>query len=104
MPTRFDAISNIGRSVVQLHDDVKGRVRPRFFNQVGHETMCASTGNKHFSLNLAIVRLTKIMNRADKNWAQFWEIKYLKNQNFQEHFLIKVGLLVKYSSYNFRKI
>ena len=24
-----------------------------------------------FSLNLAIVRLTKIMKRADKNWAQF---------------------------------
>ena len=24
-----------------------------------------------FSLNFVIVRLTKIMNRADKNWAQF---------------------------------
>ena len=24
-----------------------------------------------FALNLVIVRLTKIMNRADKNWAQF---------------------------------
>ena len=24
-----------------------------------------------FSLNLVIVRPTKIMNRADKNWAQF---------------------------------
>ena len=24
-----------------------------------------------FSLNLVIVRLTKIMNRADKNWAHF---------------------------------
>ena len=24
-----------------------------------------------FSLNNAIVRLTKIMNRADKNWAHF---------------------------------
>ena len=24
-----------------------------------------------FSLNLVIVRLIKIMNRADKNWAQF---------------------------------
>ena len=51
-----------------------------------------------FSLNLVIVRLTKIMNRADKNLAQFYEIKYLKNQNFQKHFLIKVGLLVQYSS------
>ena len=24
------------------------RVRPRFFDQVGHETMNASSGNKHF--------------------------------------------------------
>jgi capsule polysaccharide modification protein KpsS len=24
------------------------RVRPRFFDQVGHETMYASSGNKHF--------------------------------------------------------
>ena len=24
------------------------RVRPRFFDQVGHETMYASNGNKHF--------------------------------------------------------
>ena len=44
----------------------------------------ASCRNKHFSLNLVIVRLIKIMNRADKNLAQFLEIKYLKNQNFQK--------------------
>ena len=25
-----------------------GRVRPRFFDQVGHETMYASSGNEHF--------------------------------------------------------
>ena len=36
----------------------KFRVRPRFFDQVGHN---------HFSPNFVIVRLTKIMNRADKN-------------------------------------
>ena len=42
-------------------------VRPRFFDQVGHETMYAPSGNKHFTLNLVIVRPTKIMNRADKN-------------------------------------
>ena len=47
------------------------RVRPRFFDQVGHETMNASTRNKHFSQNLVFVKLTKIMNRVDKNWAQF---------------------------------
>ena len=27
---------------------VTTRVRPRFFDQVGHETMYASSGNKHF--------------------------------------------------------
>ena len=54
-----------------------------------------------FSLNLVIARATKIMNRADKNWTQFQKIKYLKNQKFQKHFLIKVGLLVEYSPQNF---
>ena len=38
-----------------------GRVRPRFFDQVGHETMYASSGNKHFSLNHVIVRPTEII-------------------------------------------
>ena len=27
---------------------MQNRVRPRFFDQVGHETMYASSGNKHF--------------------------------------------------------
>ena len=27
---------------------ILNRVRPRFFDQVGHETMYASSGNKHF--------------------------------------------------------
>ena len=38
------------------------RVRPRFFDQAEIST---------FSLNNVIVRLIKIMNRADKNWAHF---------------------------------
>ena len=37
------------------------------------------------------------MNRADKNWAQFQKIKYVKNKNVQKNFLIKAGLLVQYS-------
>jgi hypothetical protein len=51
-----------------------------------------------FSLNYVIVRPTKIMNRADKNWAQFSKIKYFENHNFQKHFFIIVGLLFQYSS------
>ena len=35
------------------------RVLPNFFDQVGHEPMKPSSGNKRFSLNLVIVRLTK---------------------------------------------
>ena len=49
-----------------------------------------------FSQNNVIVRLTKIMNRADKNWARFYKIKYFKTQRFQEISLLKVGLLNKY--------
>ena len=45
------------------------RVRPRFFDQFGHQTTNASIGNKYFSLNSVIVRLIKIMNRGDRNWA-----------------------------------
>ena len=41
------------------------------------------------------------MNRADKNWTDFQKIKYFKNQSFQKISLIKVGLLIKYSSQNY---
>ena len=59
-----------------------------------------------FSLYHVIVRPTKIMNRADKNWAHFQKTKYFKNQSFQKISFLKVDLLVKYSSQKkeFRKI
>ena len=47
------------------------RYRPRFFDQVGHQTINASIGNRHFSLYHVIIRPTKIIKRADKNWAHF---------------------------------
>ena len=37
------------------------------------------------------------MNRAYKNWAHFWEIKYFENQSFQKNSSV-VGLLVDYFS------
>ena len=40
------------------------------------------------TLYLIIVRPTKIMKRADKNWAYFRKMNYFKNQSF----------LVEYSS------
>ena len=41
------------------------RDRPRFFVQVGHQI--TSIGNKHFSLNNDLLRLTKIMNNLVKD-------------------------------------
>ena len=38
-----------------------------------------------YSLNNVIVRPTKIMNRADKNWARFLKTMYFKNQSFQKN-------------------
>ena len=57
---------------IQVRDcrDPTIRVLSRFFDPVGHETMYASSGNKHFSLNNVTVRPLKIMNKADKN---FWK-------------------------------
>ena len=43
------------------------RDRPRFFDQVGHQTTDASIGNKHFSLNNDLIRLTKIINNLVKD-------------------------------------
>ena len=41
---------------------------------------------KHFLLNNVTTRAMKIMDRADKNWAHFQNIKYFKKMA-----LIKVG-------------
>ena len=37
---------------MSLIQHLRIRARPRLFDQVGHETMYASSRNKHFSLNL----------------------------------------------------
>ena len=50
-----------------LNYDVCIRDRPRFFDQIGHQTTNASIENKHFSLNNDIVRLTKIMDNLVKD-------------------------------------
>ena len=39
--------SKIGR-YIENRCQMGSRVRPRLFDQVGHETMYASSGNKHF--------------------------------------------------------
>ena len=59
------------------------RVRPRFFDQVGHETMYASSGNKHF--------FTKSCHRQTyQNYEQ--PPRTSQNLYFQSHFsLLKIG-------------
>ena len=64
------------------------RVRPRFFDQVGHETMDASSGNKHF--------FTKSFHRQtcqnyEQNRQKLGTIlgnKVSKNKNFQKKIVI----------------
>ena len=36
------------RSLCTVHTGLHTKVRPRFFDQVGHETIYASSGNIHF--------------------------------------------------------
>ena len=38
----------IEKTLTELSSCMYVRVRPRFFDHVGHETMYASSGNKHF--------------------------------------------------------
>ena len=42
-----------------------------FFDQVGHEPCMHLVEISIFSLNNVTVSPTKIMNRAEKNWAHF---------------------------------
>ena len=58
---------------------LKSRVRPRFFDQVGHETMYASSGNKHF--------FTKSCHRQTyQNYEK--PPQRLQNSYFQSHFSV----------------
>ena len=47
------------------------RDRLRFCDQVGHQTIMHLLERSIFSINNIILRFTKIMNRAAKNWAHF---------------------------------
>ena len=53
------------------------RVRPRFFDQVGNETMCEYIGNI-ISLNHVIIKPTKIIN----NFLKDSKILIFKNSSF----------------------
>ena len=60
------------------------RVRPRFFDQVGHETMYASSGNKHF--------FTKPCHRQTyQNYEQ-----PPQNSDFHSHFFSVTKILQRF--------
>jgi hypothetical protein len=45
---------------------------------------CMHLEKSIFSLNNVTVRPTKIMNRADKNWAHFYKKKVLQKSKFSK--------------------
>ena len=50
---------------------MQDRYRPRFFNQVGHETMYTSSGNKHFFIKSSHRQTYQNYEQSRQNWAQF---------------------------------
>ena len=65
---------------------MQNRVRPRFFDQVRHETMYASSGNKHF--------FTKSCHRQTyqncEQPPQTYQISYFQS-NFSVLKIVKIG-------------
>ena len=47
------------------------RVLPIFFGEVGHETMYASSGNKHFFTKSCLCQTYQNYEQSRENWAQF---------------------------------
>jgi len=83
-------------NTVQSTPILQFRVRPRFFDQVGHETMYASSGNKH--------SFTKSCHRQTyQNYEQ--PPGTYQNSHFQSHFsVLKIGQIFpkKFSIKNIR--
>ena len=60
-----------------MSEDIAGRYRLRFFDQVGNQTICASIGNKHFFTN-------SCHPQTYQNYEQ--PPQRLQNSDFQSHF------------------
>ena len=69
--------------------NIVNRVLSRFFDPIGHETMYASSGNKHFSLNNVTIRPTKIYKQSRQKLGKFLENKVFQKLRFSKTFLIK---------------
>ena len=56
---------------------LQSRVRPRFFDQVGHQTTNASIGNKYFFTKLCLCHTYKNYEQSRQKLATFLENKVL---------------------------
>ena len=65
------------------------RVRPKFFDQVGHKTMYASSGNKHFlnkSSHLQTYQNYEQPTRTSQNWYFQSHFQCQKLEKFYEEY------------------
>ena len=60
------------------------RVRPRFFDQVAHETMYATSGNKNFFTKSCHRQTYQNYEQRRQKLGTILGNKYLKNQNFEK--------------------
>ena len=76
--------------VVESSRGSKSRYRPRFFDQVGHQTTNASIGNRHFFTISCHRQTYQNYEQSRQKLGTFLEKKYFKNQSFQKMSLSKV--------------
>ena len=63
------------------------RVRPRFFDQVGHQTTNASIGNKYLSTKLCHHQTYQHYEQSQQKLGTFLENKVLKKSKFSKKFI-----------------
>ena len=71
-----------------LMENIHSRVCLRFFDQVGHETMCAFSRNKHFLTKKGIILQVTILRKRKYN---FWRNAHYRLESVQD-FLIKLDM------------
>ena len=102
--SKFSFYFRTWRKFHQRESGLNNRFCPRFFDQVGHETMYASGGNKHFFTKSCHRQTSKIMNNLLKHlkilifkvifqcWklVESFQIKFsMKNIGLGDQLLIK---------------
>ena len=65
---------------------IKGRYRPRFFDQVGHQTTYASMGNQHFITKKCHLQTFQNYEQSLQKLGTFLENKVLSKSKFSKNF------------------